>query len=74
MTGGASANLVKVPVFQSLGHEQRFYSVISHDLPPSIAADGVLGLDFFRGQVLTLDFARGRISLRKPRSWWPFSR
>ena len=33
------------------------------NLPSSAAADGLLGLDFVRGHVLTIDFPQGQISL-----------
>jgi len=46
------------------------FPVVAHDLPPAVTVDGLLGLDFFRDLVLTLDFARGRIDLRPPRPWW----
>ena len=37
--------------------------VIAHDLPPNTAVNGLLRLDFFRNQVLNLDFQKGQISL-----------
>jgi hypothetical protein len=43
---------------------------VAHDPPPAVITDGMLGPDFFRGFVLTLDFARGRIALGPPRRWW----
>jgi hypothetical protein len=38
-------------------------SFLGHTLPPSAGVDGLLGLDFFRGQVLTVDFHKGMIAL-----------
>lgn len=32
------------------------FPVIAHPLPPSASVDGLLGLDFFRGTRLTIDF------------------
>lgn len=49
------------------------FVVAAHDLPLGVEADGLLGLDFFRGFVLTLDFVRGRITLA-PKHWWQFWR
>ena len=43
-------------------------------LDPAVMIDRLLGLDFFRGLVLTLDFARGDIALRGPKRWWHFWR
>jgi hypothetical protein len=40
--------------------------------PPAVTVYGLLGLDFRRGRVLTLNFARGRVGLRGPRAWWPW--
>jgi gag-polyprotein putative aspartyl protease len=47
----------------SLGQHRIGLPVLSHPIPPAAGVDGLLGLDFFRGQVLTLDFRGGLISL-----------
>jgi hypothetical protein len=39
------------------------FSVLAHTLPPSAGVDGLLGLDFLRGQVLTVDFRSGRVTV-----------
>ena len=39
------------------------FTVLGHTLPPSAGIDGVLGLDFMRGQLLSVDFRQGQISL-----------
>ncbi|MGI0014446.1 MAG: retroviral-like aspartic protease family protein [Nitrososphaera sp.] len=44
-----------------LGQEREDLPVLCHTLPPSSGIDGLLGLDFFRGQSLTLDFRTGKI-------------
>lgn len=49
---------------EALGQERVNFSVIAHTLPPSASVDGVLGLDFFRNQELTIDFRKGIITLR----------
>ncbi|MDR3635320.1 MAG: hypothetical protein P4L84_16065 [Isosphaeraceae bacterium] len=38
-------------------------AVLDHSLPPATGIDGLLGLDFLRGSVLTVDFQAGRVSL-----------
>ncbi len=48
---------------KALGQERTNFSVLGHTLPPSASIDGLLGLDFMRGQVLNIDFAKGRVSL-----------
>jgi hypothetical protein len=47
----------------SLGKERLAFPVLGHTLPPSAGVDGLLGLDFFRDQSLTLDFRIGRVTL-----------
>jgi hypothetical protein len=37
--------------------------VIAHALPARSGVAGLLGLDFFRGQMLTVDFRAGEVSL-----------
>lgn len=48
---------------EELGQHRRGSQVVAHTLPPSTTVDGLLGLDFFRGTRLTIDFANGRITL-----------
>jgi hypothetical protein len=47
----------------ALGQERAGFPVLGHTLPPSSGVDGLLGLDFFRGQRLALDFRLGQASL-----------
>ena len=47
----------------ALGHEQMDFSVLGHTLPPSAGVDGLLGLDFLRGNTLRVDFKDGTITL-----------
>jgi hypothetical protein len=47
----------------ALGRNRLAFPVLAHALPPAAGADGLLGLDFLRGSVLTLDFPGGRIDL-----------
>ena len=48
---------------EALGKVRTHFPLICHTLPPTALVDGVLGLDFLRGQRLTLDFRKGRITL-----------
>ena len=43
--------------------ERTEFPVLGHTLPPSAGVDGLLGLDFFRGQSLTLNFRTGQATL-----------
>ncbi|MGH9427581.1 MAG: retroviral-like aspartic protease family protein [Terriglobia bacterium] len=47
----------------ALGQERTNFPVLGHTLPPSAGVDGLLGLDFLRGQSLTLDFRTGEVTL-----------
>ena len=44
-----------------LGRSIENFPVLCHTLPPSTTVDGLLGLDFFRGERLILDFNAGFI-------------
>jgi predicted aspartyl protease len=54
---------IKVAILKALGEARSAFPVLSHTLPPSATIDGLLGLDFFRGRSLKLDFRHGRLSL-----------
>jgi hypothetical protein len=47
----------------AMGQERTDFPVLAHTLPPSASVDGLLGLDFLRRQIVTIDFRRGIISL-----------
>jgi predicted aspartyl protease len=47
----------------ALGQDQAAFPVLCHTLPPSATVDGLLGLDFLRGRILTLNFQNGQITL-----------
>jgi predicted aspartyl protease len=48
----------------ALGTAQMDFSVLGHTLPPSAGVDGLLGLDFLRGNRLSVDFKDGIITLQ----------
>ena len=39
------------------------FPVLAYTLPASVSVSGLLGLDFLRGRILTLDFLAGQITL-----------
>ena len=47
----------------ALGQKRTEFPVLGHTLPPSTGVDGLLGLDFFRGGDLTIDFHAGQVML-----------
>lgn len=54
---------VLVEKIVALGHVRSGFPVLGHTLPPSAGVDGLLGLDFLRGQSLSVDFRAGQITL-----------
>ena len=66
MTTGSSVEFAPQIVVQrveALGRERTDVSIVCHTLPPSATVDGVLGLDFFRGVRLILDFRKGLVTI-----------
>jgi len=47
----------------ALGQERLRFPVLAHTLPPSAGVDGLLGLDFLRGQAMQIDFRQGSVVL-----------
>lgn len=52
-----------VEKIEALEQERRNFPILCHTLPPSATVDGVLGLDFFRGQRLVVDFRTGLVTV-----------
>ena len=76
-TGAARAPVVTVRTVTSLGRTRENFGIVAHDLPDTFDGHGLLGLDFFRGLVLTIDFANGLVGLTDPvppRRWWQILR
>ena len=66
MTTGSGVEFApRVAVFRisALGHTREDFPILGHTLPPSAGVDGLLGLDFFRGRILTVDFQNGVVKL-----------
>jgi predicted aspartyl protease len=49
--------------FTALGMHRIGFPLLARALPPEAGVDGLLGLDFLRGHVLTLDFQGGLLTL-----------
>lgn len=62
-SGAEFAPRIVVERIEALGQERKDYPVLCHTLPATIMVDGLLGLDFFRGQRLILDFRAGSVTL-----------
>ena len=66
MATGSSITVVPLVVLtrlSALGQHRFGFPVIAHALPASSAVEGLLGLDFLRGQILSIDFRAGQITL-----------
>lgn len=65
VTGSNVEFVEQVPLLrlEALGQVRTDFSVLGHNLPPSANIDGLLGLDFFRGLNLNIDFRGGLITL-----------
>ena len=62
-SGIEHASRVTLPSIRTLGVTRRRLSVLSHTLPPTAGVDGLLGLDFFRGRKLSINFENGQLRL-----------
>ena len=54
---------VMVTRFTALGVHRIGFRLLARNLPPEAGVDGLLGLDFLRGTLLTMDFRGGILSL-----------
>ncbi len=54
---------IKIPLIEALGKKCVEFPILSHTLPQSANVDGLLGLDFFRGTNLNIDFISGTLSV-----------
>ena len=62
-SGVEFASEISVEKVEALGLERIDFPVLCHTLPPSASVDGLLGLDFLRGQRLVLDFRSGSLTI-----------
>ncbi len=66
MTTGSGveyATRINVTRIRALGQSRDNLPVLGHTLPPSAGVDGLIGLDFLRDQILTINFRQGTIEL-----------
>ena len=66
MTTGSGVEfvpVVSIQKIQAMKLIQSDFSILCHTLPPSATVDGVLGLDFFRGKKLSIDFRKGKVEI-----------
>lgn len=66
VTTGSGVELcprVTVQRLEALGKSINDFPILSHTLPPTSQVDGLLGLDFFRGFQISIDFRNGTITI-----------
>ena len=70
-TGSGVEFVPRVPLNKivALGQTHTDFPVLGHTLPPSTGVDGLLGLDFFRGWSLNIDFSCRTSGVRLTWSW-----
>ncbi len=62
-SGREMAPCVVLDRIEVLGQTRARLPIVCHTLPSSAVIDGLLGLDFLRGQSLTIDFRNGLLTL-----------
>jgi predicted aspartyl protease len=62
-SGAAVVPQLSITRIEALGQARNSLPVLCHTFPPTVTVDGLLGLDFLRGFLLTVDFRAGRITL-----------
>ena len=55
--------VIGVERIEALGNQKENLPILCKSLPAGLPIDGLLGLDFFRNQRLTIDFREGLITL-----------
>jgi len=65
-SGVEFAPRVELQRLTALGQERYGLQLLGHTLPPSSGVDGLLGLDFFRGLHLSVDFEPAKCALISP--------
>jgi hypothetical protein len=65
-TGTGVLHVPRLPfmALTALGQTRPNFPIIAHTLPAATLVDGVLGLNFFRDSILTLDFQKGELTLQ----------
>jgi predicted aspartyl protease len=65
LTASGLITVLEVPMTSHtvLGQTRTNFPIQAHSFPPGTSHDGVLGLDFLRGHILTLDFVNGQLTL-----------
>jgi predicted aspartyl protease len=63
-SGAEMASQIAILQLSALGFDRVSFPVVCYTLPAAVGVDGLLGLDFLRGRILTIDFQNGVIDLK----------
>ncbi|KPK96993.1 MAG: hypothetical protein AMJ95_11400 [Omnitrophica WOR_2 bacterium SM23_72] len=63
-SGTVMCPVVTIPKFSCLGITCKKLDVVCHNLPPESPVEGLLGLDFFKGHLVIIDFHKGTLEVR----------
>jgi hypothetical protein len=66
VSGSTDGYVLRVPRLDLLGRSLTQYRLAVHDFSEELGVEALLGLDFFRGTYLGLDFVSGEITVRDP--------
>jgi hypothetical protein len=72
VTGQHDFPVIQLDRITVLGRHLDLPRVLAYELPERFEGQGLLGLDFLEGSVLTLDLYRFTMAIRPPRPWWQF--
>ena len=67
MTTGSGVEFaprIEIIKIEVLDRVKESFPIICHTLPPSAKVDGLIGLDFFRGTILSIDFVSGSVDVQ----------
>jgi hypothetical protein len=53
--------VIDVRRFEGMGQVVEPFEVACHDTPEDLGVEGLIGMDFFRHRILTLDGIRGKV-------------
>lgn len=65
VSGISTGYVVRAPRVRVLGRDMLDYPIAIHDLPNDLGVEALLGLDFFRGCFLGIDFRDGSIRVEQ---------
>jgi hypothetical protein len=72
VTGRHDFPVIQLDRITVLGRHLDLPRVLAYEPPERFEGQGLLGLDFLEGSVLTLDMYRFEMAIRPPRPWWHF--